>query len=225
MHGERALQQAVDLASSPGLAPLLRRQSLPDDVLTVIRIAARSAETLDRVARSTGHDQEFLAEAAALYLEQVLFFQTADSYRTLGVTSTASHETISQNMRWLMRWLHPDHDQHEWESTFAKRVSAAWEDLKSPDRRSNYDRWRGANSSPKRRSRRNRMPWIARPRGPTSTRSSLPRIVAAALAGVLVAAAIFFLPGGPRVADSEVTPTTFSPDSLAASPKPAKVPD
>ena len=43
-------------------------------------------------------------------------------------------------MALLLRWLHPDIDQKGERSVFAARVTKAWSDLKTPERRAAYDR-------------------------------------------------------------------------------------
>ena len=37
------------------------------------------------------------------------------------------------HLRWLMRWLHPDHNPAAWRSAFAGRVLTAWREASSPD--------------------------------------------------------------------------------------------
>ena len=43
-------------------------------------------------------------------------------------------------MALLLRWLHPDLDRHGERSVFAARVTRAWNDLKTQERRAAYDR-------------------------------------------------------------------------------------
>jgi hypothetical protein len=45
-------------------------------------------------------------------------------------------------MALLLRWLHPDSDRHEQRVVFAARVTRAWNDLKTNERRVAYDRLR-----------------------------------------------------------------------------------
>jgi curved DNA-binding protein CbpA len=42
----------------------------------------------------------------------------------------------------LVKWLHPDKDPQGQRSVFASRVTSAWDDLKTPDRRAGYDKGR-----------------------------------------------------------------------------------
>src|SRR5262249_93276 len=64
----------------------------------------------------------------------------ADSYRVLGATSEASYSELRRNMTLLLQWLHPDVDRGDGRSVFAARVTRAWNDLKTPERRAPYDR-------------------------------------------------------------------------------------
>ena len=42
-------------------------------------------------------------------------------------------------MALLTRWLHPDMDRHGEHAVFVGRVTKAWNDLKTPERRAAYD--------------------------------------------------------------------------------------
>ena len=84
--------------------------------------------------------RETVREAAAFFLEQVLLHADADSYRVLGATREASYAELRRNMTLLLQWLHPDLDRREARSVFAARVTRAWNDLKTPERRAAYDR-------------------------------------------------------------------------------------
>jgi curved DNA-binding protein CbpA len=45
-------------------------------------------------------------------------------------------------MALLLRWLHPDKDKAGERSRFTARVTLAWDDLKTPERRAAYDKTR-----------------------------------------------------------------------------------
>lgn len=140
MSGTSAVGLAFDLARRPALARAMRRQPLPDDVLTVIKIAAGSDEVCRTIATRAGMGVAQVREAAIVYLQAVVLHSQADSYRVLGAPRGSNQAVLREHMGWLMKWLHPDRDQSDWESALAQRVSAAWEDLKSPERRARYDR-------------------------------------------------------------------------------------
>jgi curved DNA-binding protein CbpA len=81
-----------------------------------------------------------VSAAAAFFIEQILLFPGADSYRVLGARQAATAGELRRNMALLLRWLHPDLDPKGERSIFAGRVTKAWEDLKTPERRAVYDR-------------------------------------------------------------------------------------
>jgi DnaJ-class molecular chaperone len=57
----------------------------------------------------------------------------------LGTGPQASPGELRRNVALLLRWLHPDLDPHGELSVFIGRVTAAWNDLKTPERRMAYD--------------------------------------------------------------------------------------
>jgi curved DNA-binding protein CbpA len=79
-------------------------------------------------------------EAAEFFIVQILLAPDADSYRVLGATPDASAGDLRRNVALLLRWLHPDVDPKGERSMFATRVTRAWNDLKTPDRRAAYNR-------------------------------------------------------------------------------------
>ena len=166
-HG--ALHLALDVARMPALARRIRRQPLPPDLLPLIRIAAGAPDAIAAAHEATGENGETIRAAAILFLQQGLLQQDGDHYRTLGLPSDASRELIAEHGRWLMKWLHPDHDAAAWDSALAKRVLAAWHELKNPKRRARYDKLRARalalEATARRPSARQqgttlRLPWI-----------------------------------------------------------------
>ena len=159
-----ALHLALDLARSPILAGVMRRQPLPADVLTLIRLAARDDETTQAVSECTGRSPATLRTAAVLYIQQVLWTPDGDHYRALGLARGAPQEKLAEHLRWLMKWLHPDRQHLVQESAFSHRVLGAWNALKTQERRQQYDQsLRGqpiAKANRVRRLSARRVPWI-----------------------------------------------------------------
>jgi DnaJ-domain-containing protein 1 len=134
-----AVSLALELADNPSLARGMRRRPLPRDVLMLIKIAAECPETSHRISLSTRMPPQRIREAAILYLETVVLSSGASKYRLLGVTPDAPQALLREHMRWIMKWLHPDRTKSDWESTFVHQVLGAWQELKSPERRAQYD--------------------------------------------------------------------------------------
>jgi hypothetical protein len=135
-----ALQLAFDLYDFPSQARAVRKAPLPADLVSLLRIAAGEEDTIRDAVRSSGRPQRVVREAAGFFIEQALLFPEADSYRVLGASSLAANFELRRNMALLLRWLHPDIDQKGERSVFAARVTKAWSDLKTPERRAAYDR-------------------------------------------------------------------------------------
>lgn len=134
-----ALKLAFDLFDFPSQARVARKAPLPMDLVLLLRIAAGEDETLREAVRVSGRPPRVVREAAGFFIEQVMLFPEADSYRVLGASPMAASFELRRNMALLVRWLHPDIDQKGERSIFTARVTKAWSDLKTPDRRAAYD--------------------------------------------------------------------------------------
>lgn len=67
------------------------------------------------------------------------FAPQADSYRTLGATPDTPREKMRSHMVMLLKWLHPDAGPDEARSVLAVRVTKAWNNVKTEERRAVYD--------------------------------------------------------------------------------------
>lgn len=149
MSDQMALKIAIELMHVPSRARLLRSQPLPDGVLLLLRISAGEDEAIRQAVALTGRSLRNVHEAAAFFIEQILLAPDADSYRVLGAAPQAGAGELRRNVALLLRWLHPDRDAQGARSVFAGRVTGAWNDLKTPERRAAYDaRRRPANDGP-----------------------------------------------------------------------------
>lgn len=124
---------------SPVRAALLPGRALPAQLYDVLRLAGGDADAAAAAREATGLDDAELAEAAALLLHQLLFFDGADHYRVLGVEPDVDAQDLKRHYRALMRWLHPDRDPDNLNSVFAERVNRAWSALRTAQRRADYD--------------------------------------------------------------------------------------
>ena len=155
MSDRMALKVAIDLMHVPSQVRLFRSEPLPDGVLMLLRIAAGDDAAEQAAVDLTGRPRQTIRRAAAFFIEQILFAPDADSYRVLGANPQANAGELRRNTALLLRWLHPDLDPRGERSLFAGRVTGAWNDLKTPERRAAYDELRCHRaSSRKARSRR-----------------------------------------------------------------------
>jgi len=148
-----ALRLAIDLIHFPAQVRTLRSAPLPDDVLKVLRIAAGDEEATRAGAASSARSQQAVREAAAFFVEQILLYPGADSYRVLAAKPDASYAELRRNMAILLRWLHPDRDRCGERTIFAARVTRAWDDVKTDERRAAYDRLQSLKEADKARHR------------------------------------------------------------------------
>jgi hypothetical protein len=134
-----ALRLALDLLHVPSRVRQVRMDPLPQGVAFLLRIAAGDSSALREASRTTDRSAEVIRNAAAFFIEQILLAAEANSYRVLGANSNATSSELRHHMALLMKWMHPDSAQEEPQSIFVNRVTMAWDDLKTPERRAAYD--------------------------------------------------------------------------------------
>src|SRR5262245_47983673 len=100
-------KEAIDLLYSPSRVRLLRSSPLPPDVLSLLQIVAGDEEAISQATEATGRSRQTVREAAAFFIEQLLLYPGADSYRVLGTEPGVSNGELRRNMTLLLRWLHP----------------------------------------------------------------------------------------------------------------------
>jgi hypothetical protein len=153
-----ALRIAIELKQMPSRAKAVRAGALPDGMGELIAVAADDVATLEKTIEIMGRSREVLREGATFFVEQILLAPESDSYRVLGARASASAGELRRNMALLLKVLHPDLGENKERAMFAGRVTRAWEDLKTVDRRQAYDQTLAARLSSK----------TARPRVPPS---------------------------------------------------------
>jgi hypothetical protein len=138
-----AIRVAIDLIQMPSRARMIRQAQLPDGMALLLRIAAMEPDAASEAARLTGRSEQSVKDAAAFFVEQVMLAPDADSYRVLGASPQTSTADLRRHMALLIRWLHPDmkaaHTAGADRASFVGRVTFAWDDLKTPERRAAYD--------------------------------------------------------------------------------------
>ena len=134
-----ALRAAVCLAAVPSRRRRLRNDPLPEGVALLLRIVADDREAIEASAQRLQRRPIELREAAAFYVEQIMLNPRADSYRVLGAQPGAATAELRRNLALLCKWLHSDVCQDQGRSVFFTRITNAWNNLKTPERRAAYD--------------------------------------------------------------------------------------
>lgn len=134
-----AVRAALYLAAIPSRCPQLRDAPLAHGVGVLLRIVADDGDTVEFYAKHLEKPPAGLREAAAFYIEQVMLAPCADSYRILGTERHAPTAELRRNLVLLCRWLHSNICEDMPRSVFFLRVTQAWNDLKTPERRAAYD--------------------------------------------------------------------------------------
>lgn len=193
-----ALEQAIALYRAP--ARLSRLQGRPlGNTLLLLRIAANDRAAIASAAQVTGETEATVTDAALLYIQQVLFADTADAYRLLGARPRDTAEQIKEHHRWLMRWLHPDRQPERWEVVYSDRVNQAWQILRSPERRAAYDLSLHSNTlvdvhEPRLRMRHRAAIETSRPLLSSQTKRRLPQLILGGLGlGAVIALGLLYV--------------------------------
>jgi hypothetical protein len=139
MREETALELAVGLLQLPSRVRALRDAPLPGDVDALLSIVTDEGRALADAAHKTGLTESTISDAASFYIEQVLLHPGADSYRALGASADATNEQLRRNMALLLRWLHPDREANSARAIYAGRITEAWNNIKTAERRAVYD--------------------------------------------------------------------------------------
>lgn len=139
-----ALKIALALVERPAQAKLVRDALLPPGTDLLLAVAAGEPDALAQAQALTMRTEPELRAAAGFFVEQAMLFDGADYYRVLGSAQDAPASQLRRNMALLMRWVHPDVQSGRGpdgmtRTVFARRITQAWDELKSQDRRSHYD--------------------------------------------------------------------------------------
>ena len=180
-----ALRTALDLMHMPSRVRALRREPLPAGTSILVRIVGGDDTALATAIAVTGRDGAELKRAATFFAEQILLAPGSDSYRVLGCDPAAPAADLRRNMALLSRWLHPDAGASGGAGVYASRLTGAWEDVKTPERRASYD----ATRSPRRRLSKRRAKPPLKPANGARTNAAR---------GGLLARAARFLFGGSK---------------------------
>jgi hypothetical protein len=137
-----AVRVALDLAAIPSRRRQLRNAPLPKGVALLLRIAIDELDAMEAIAKRMQMSPHKLRKAAAFYIEQILLAPNADSYRVLGARRSATTPELRRNLALLCKWLHSEAGQNMAQSMFFLRITHAWNNVKTPERRAAYDAMR-----------------------------------------------------------------------------------
>jgi hypothetical protein len=139
MMEQPAIKTAVALLHVPASIKHVRSEPVPLDIEVILKIAAGDDEEAALAAQLLNRPLDVIRSAAVFYIEQVLLTPGADSYRVLGARLDTPTHQLRRNMALLISWLHPDRNPGSDRSSMTARVTGAWNDLSSDERRRSYD--------------------------------------------------------------------------------------
>lgn len=139
MAATQAVKIALEILHVPSRVKAVLAAPLPDGVDLLLAIAAGDRNGLASAALATERPEATIRDAAKFFIEQILLSAHADSYRVLGATQNTTPADLRRNMAYLVKWLHPDAGLILDRPAITGRVNQAWDDLKTPDRRTAYD--------------------------------------------------------------------------------------
>ena len=79
-----ALKEAIALTVMPSRARALREGPLPDGITMLLRIAAGDLDAQREAMDASDRSAQVVKDASGFFIEQMLLFPEADSYRVLG---------------------------------------------------------------------------------------------------------------------------------------------
>ena len=134
-----ALKAAIELFYIPSQVHAVRLAPLPKGTTLLLRLAAGDAEAAREAQDLSDRPADVSRQAAIFFIQQILLYPDADSYRILGSDRSATPSELRNHMALLLKWLHPDlnHDRHT--TLLARRVIRAWDQIKTPERRRLHD--------------------------------------------------------------------------------------
>ena len=135
-----AMRIAIRLNSLPSEIRTARRRPLPPGIPLLLAIAAGERDAIETGVTLLDRAEEHLVASARFFVEQILLAPDSSSYRVLGVASDAPAADLRRHVALYLKYLHPDRDLSGDRTALALRVTGAWENLKTPDRRAAYDR-------------------------------------------------------------------------------------
>jgi hypothetical protein len=134
-----AVRAALDLLVAPSRGRRFQSAALPEGMTLLLRVVADDQGAIEASAQRTRNSPQKLQEAAAFYVEQILLATNSDSYRVLGARRNATPGELRRHLALLCKWLHSERCPELARSMFFLRITHAWNNLKTPERRADYD--------------------------------------------------------------------------------------
>ena len=136
----KAMRVAIDSFQVPSRLHKCKAEELPEGMDLLLRLVSGDEAAKFEVSTVSGRSMETVGAAAEFFVEQVLFSKNSDAYRVLGSTRGAPLELLRRNMNMLAKWSHPNGTKEGQHHYPALRLTEAWNHLKTPERRAEYDR-------------------------------------------------------------------------------------
>ena len=134
-----ALTMAIDGYQATSRMRRYRGVELTWDLNFLLLLICGDSDAEAQALEMSSRPRETVRKAAEFFVEQVLFAGDADAYQTLGSHRQASSQELRRNMALILRWLHPDLNSKAEAANYSARVTAAWNQVKTPDLRRAYD--------------------------------------------------------------------------------------
>lgn len=136
----RAMRVAIDSFQVPSRLHKCKVEELPEGIDLLLRLVSGDEAAKFEASTVSGRSMETVGAAAEFFVEQVLFSKNSDAYRVLGAKRGAPLELLRRNMNMLAKWSHPNATNEGQHHYPALRLTEAWNHLKTPERRAEYDR-------------------------------------------------------------------------------------
>jgi hypothetical protein len=140
-HDEEALaaiRAALSLMALPQRHRQLRKEPLPGGIELLLSVAV-DAGLATTCARKLQRTPQHLMDAATFFIEQILLAPSSDSYRTLGGARDTPAHQLRDNFVCLCKWIHAEEREGFAAPVYLVRITQAWNNIKTPDRRAAYD--------------------------------------------------------------------------------------
>ncbi len=133
-----AIRLALSLLSAPPRGRRVRSSPLPAGVDRLIKVAV-DREAAEAISNDLRRTPAQLMEAASFFIEQILLAPGADSYRALGAFRESETPHLRQNFVYLCKWVHSEEREAFAGPAYLVRITQAWNNLKTAERRAAYD--------------------------------------------------------------------------------------